>query len=320
MKIPGWLFLLMLSAPGVYAQGADSLVTSADTTKVDRDILTASDSLSIFNLIDSLLNSDYSLPSQLALRLAYNSNVLSAGRTLGIENFGLSAGLSYYHSKGFYADLTGYYSNDFDPSYYLTVVSAGYMHDFSKRFSIMAGYDRYFYSIATDDWYIPYKNTLSVTPILEFKPFSFSANYSYYFGDQTAHRIMPGVSAILEKRKFLRMDRLAISPSFFMLLGNEVVSRIEYERPNSLQEAFQNYRLYGTRFKPVQINTNVFGVMNYMISIPIVASVSHWSFSFTYNYNIPKALEGEIIDESESTFLSASILYFIDLRPRKNSL
>ena len=318
MKLSCWLFVLTFSASGVLAQDADSLSTRSTLLKTDS--LTSSDSLSIFSLIDSLLALDLELPPQLAVRLAYNSNVLSAGRTLGIQNFGLSAGFSYYHPTGLYADLTGYYSADFNPKYYLTVTSIGYMHDLSKRFSIMAGYDRYFYSVAADEYYIPYKNTLSVMPILEFKPLSISVNYSYYFGDQTAHRIMPGISVTLQRKKVLGFDRIAIIPSVFMLLGDEIVSRIEYERPTSVLEAFQNIRRYGTRFRPVQINTHVFGVMNYMMSVPISASIKNWSLSFTYNYNIPKALEGELIDESESTFLSASITYFIDLRPRKNTL
>lgn len=324
-KISCWLLMLMLSASWAYSQDADSLSTQVNSlnspAETDSTIFTSSDSLSIFNLIDSLLSLDLRPPSQLAVRLGYNSNVLSAGRTLGIKNFGLSSGVSYYHSSGMYADVTGYWSNDFDPSYYLTVTSIGYMGDFSKRFSLMAEYDRYFYSVASDDdVYIPYKNTLSVTPILEFKPVSFSVNYSYYFGDQTAHRIMPGLSVSLEKRKIIGLDRISINPSFFTLFGDETISRIEFERPKTLQEAIQNYRKYGTRFKIVQINTHVFGVMNYMISIPVIASVKNWSFSFTYNYNIPKALEGEIIDESESTFLYASITYFIDLRRTKNTL
>jgi hypothetical protein len=318
MKLSCWLFVLTFSASGALAQDADSLSTRS--TLLKSDSLTSADSLSIFSLIDSLLALDVELPPQLAVRLAYNSNVLSAGRTLGIQNFGLSAGFSYYHPTGLFADLTGYYSADFNPKYYLTVASVGYMHDFSKRFSVMAGYDRYFYSVAADDYYVPYKNTVSVMPILEFKPASISVNYSYYFGDQTAHRIMPGASATLERKKILGLDRIAIIPSVYMLLGDEIVSRIEYERPNSILEAFQNIRRYGTRFRPVQINTHVFGVMNYMISVPISASIKNWSLSFTYNYNIPKALEGELIDESESTFLSASITYFIDLRPRKNTL
>jgi hypothetical protein len=318
MKLSCWLFVLTFSASGALAQDADSL--SMRSTLLKTDSLTSSDSLSIFSLIDSLLALDLELPPQLAVRLAYNSNVLSAGRTLGIQNFGLSAGFSYYHPTGLYADLTGYYSADFNPKYYLTVASVGYMHDFSQRFSVMAGYDRYFYSVAADDYYVPYKNTVSVMPILEFKPVSISVNYSYYFGDQTAHRIMPGASVTLERKKIVGLDRIAIIPSLYMLLGDEIVSRIEYERPNSILEAFQNIRRYGTRFRPVQINTHVFGVMNYMISIPISASIKNWSLSFTYNYNIPKALKGELIDESESTFLSASITYFIDLRPRKNTL
>ena len=43
----------------------------------------------------------------------------------------------------------------------------------------MAGYDRYFYNMQSDDEYIPYKNTLSVTPLFEVKPFMLAINYSY---------------------------------------------------------------------------------------------------------------------------------------------
>ncbi len=143
------------------------------------DILSFEDSLSIFNLIDSLLQNAEVESSQFGIRLAYNSNVLSAGRTLGIENFGLSSGLSYYHKSGFYGDLSGFWSKDFDPKYYLTIASVGYMYSFPKVFSIMAGYDRYFYNMQSEDEYIPYKNTLSVTPLFEVKPFMLAINYSY---------------------------------------------------------------------------------------------------------------------------------------------
>ena len=84
--------------------------------------LTFEDSLSVFDLIDSLLQHADLGGSQMAVRLAYNSNVMSTGRTLGIENFGLSPGISYYHKSGFYADVSGYWSKDLDPAYYGCIV------------------------------------------------------------------------------------------------------------------------------------------------------------------------------------------------------
>ncbi len=306
-----WLFIILLStspAPLV-AQDVDSLLLS----DVD-DILSFDDSLSIFNLIDSILQFGDLGSSQLAVRVGYNSNVLSAGRTLGIENFGLAPGLSYYHKSGFYADVSGFWSKDFDPSYYLTVASLGYMHSFSKKFSIMAGYDRYFYNLRSENEYIPYKNTVSVTPILELKPVLFTLNYSFYFGDAHVHRIMPGTSVVLEKKKFLKIDRIAISPSFFMLLGDEKITKIQFDG------SLRNYLRYGTWYRILEKDKTVFGIMNYTISIPLTITQRKWTFSFTYAYNIPKALPGEPFTLSESSFLSGSLTYFFDFKRNKLAL
>lgn len=313
MRLRCWAFVLILaSASRLCAQDADAHLQAPDSTTFSSE-----DSLSIFSLIDSLLDLQESQSSQLALRLSYNSNVLSAGRTLGIENFGLSPGVSYFHKSGFYADASGFWSKDFEPSYYLTVLSAGYMKDFTKHLSIMAGYDKYLYNFRGEDVYIPYRNTLSLTPIVDVKPVSLSVNYSFYFGDQYAHRVMPGLSLTLERKKLWNFDRVAITPSFFLLWGNEIISKIEYVPPATLRELFQNIRDYGTRYKTVITESNVFGIMNYAISVPLNISYKNWGLSITYIYNIPKALPGEPQTLSESTFLTGSLLYLIDLRSQK---
>lgn len=307
-----WLLAIIVafSSATCFAQDADSLILS----EVD-DLLIFEDSLSIFSLIDSILQFGNTAGSQLAVRLSYNSNVLSAGRTLGIENFGLAPGLSYYHKSGLYADVSEFWSKDFDPAYYLTIASVGYMHSFSKYFSFMAGYDRYFYNLRHEDEYIPYNNTLSATPIVDLKPVLFSLNYSFYFGDSYAHRIMPGLSVILEKKKLLRIDRISISPSFFMLMGNEILTELQYDGPSA-----KNFRDYGEWFRIVEINKNVFGVMNYAFSIPLNVTHKGFGFSFTYTYNIPKALPGEPLTISESSYLSGSLTYFINLKRNKFAL
>ena len=307
--------ILATSSTFLVAQEVDSLALSG----ID-EALTFEDSLSIFTMIDSLLESADLGGSQLAVRIGYNSNVLSAGRTLGVENFGLAPGISYYHKSGFYGDVSGYWSKDFDPSYYLTITSLGYMHTFNKFFSLMAGYDHYFYNVRDADEYVPYKNTLSVTPVLELKPILLSVNYSFYFGDAFANRIMPGFSVVLERKKFWRLDRVAISPSFYALFGDETISEVEFVFPRSIAEARANKRMYGDIFGVVQTDKRVFGVMNYAISAPLSVTYRNWSFMFTYTYNIPKALPGEPLTISESSYLSGSVSYFIPFKRKKFAL
>jgi hypothetical protein len=181
----------------------------------------------------------------------------------------------------------------------------------------MAGYDKYMYNFNGEDIYIPYRNTLSVTPILDVKPISLSVNYSFYFGDQYAHRVMPGLSFTAERKRLWNVNRVAISPSFFLLWGNEIISKIEYLPPANLRELVQNVRDYGTRYKTVITEKEVFGIMNYAISVPLNISFKNWGFSVTYIYNIPKALPGEPQTLSESTYLTGSLMYLLDLRSSK---
>jgi hypothetical protein len=308
-----WILLGILSfSTCVNAQEKEALL-APDTTA-----LSSLDSLSIFNLIDSLLMLDDLNRSQLGIRMGYNSNVLSAGRTLGIENFGLSPGISYFHRSGLYADASAYYSKDFDPSYYLTVASLGYMNDMTKNFSFMLGYDRYFYNLEGN--YLPYTNTVSITPIVNFEPGSFSATYSFYFGDQYAHRILPCLNFTLEKRRIWKIDRIAIIPTVYALLGNEVITTIEYLPAETRRQRLRNKVLYGTEYPYLQTDKSIFGIMNYAFSVPLRININQWSLSVTYTYNIPKALPGEIFTLSESTFLSGSLMYLIELRRNKKPL
>ncbi len=60
--------------------------------------------------------------------------------------------------------------------------------------------------------------------------------------------------------------------------------------------------------------------MNYAFSIPVSVNHKNWGFAFSYTYNIPKALPGEALLLSESSYLSGSITYFIALKRNKLAL
>jgi hypothetical protein len=310
--VKGCLILVILSVSSpTKAQDTDSLFR-------DPENLTFNDSLSIFRLIDSLMNLQAGAPSsQLAVRLSYNSNVLWAGRTLGIDHFGLAPGLSYYHKTGLFADISGYWSKDFEPTYYLTIFSGGYMHVFSPRFSIIASYDHYLYNL--EDEYIPFNNAITISPYVDLKAVTFRLDYSFYFGERTVHRLMPSLGLNLRKKGLLGIDKVSFTPGVYMLLGNETVTEISI--PSNRQEWVAAY-LRMRQGLPWYIirSQDVFGIMNYSFMVPVHITHKNWNISLSYAYNIPKALPGETLTLSESGFLAASLTYFIDLKSKKSSL
>ncbi len=302
-----WLCFIIWSVSicHLQAQDADSLLRlSSDST------LTYSDSLSIFYLIDSLLTLEENTPgSQLAVRLNYNSNVLYAGRTLGIDQFGLSPGISFYHKTGFYADISSFWSKDFDPKYYLTILSAGYAHFFSSKFSISANYDRYFYNLPDD--FIPYSNGLTVSPILDLKPFSLQCDYTFYFGETHANRLMPSLGLNLMKKKIFGIDKISFSPTFYVLLGDQTFTNIIV--PTTRAEWLRAF-IYGFQTE----SYSEFGIMNYSFSIPLNIQYKKFNFAISYVYSIPKALPSETLLLPESGFVAAGLTYYINFKQNKS--
>ena len=305
-----WLCLTIWTASfcQLQAQEADSTLLNLPSDSV----LTFSDSLDIFNLIDSLLTLEENAPrSQLAVRLAYNSNVFYAGRTLGIDQFGLSPGISYYHKSGFYGDVSTFWSHDFEPKYYLTIVSAGYMHAFSKHFSFATYYDRYFYNLEED--FLLYNNGFTVSPILDLKPFTFQCDYTFFFGETHANRLMPSVTINIAKKKFWGIDRVSFTPAFYMLFGDETFTNIIIpSTPAEWLEARLRLQQGLPWYKTETYSE--FGTMNYSFSFPLNIQHKRFSVSVSYVYSIPKALHSETLIPPESGFVTAGVTYYINFK------
>lgn len=271
-------------------------------------MLSFEDSLSIFNLIDSLIQGIEN-KSMMALRLGYNSNANSSARTLGISQFGLTTGASYYHKSGAYIDASGYWSSEFDPSYYLTLLSAGYIGAITPKWSFLGEYSRYLYSGLGDGVTVSYTNSVSLSNFIDVKPLTFRLDYTFLFGDKTGHRVMPGVMLNLEKKNWKNMDRILFYPSFNLLLGSEQYEEfVPYAR--TLAGAIIRIRnglpLYYTN------QGADFGIMNYSLTAPLSITIKDWNFLLSYTYNIPKLLHHEEDPSlTNSGFISASISRYL---------
>ncbi|MEO9476331.1 MAG: hypothetical protein ABJG41_12375 [Cyclobacteriaceae bacterium] len=195
------------------------------------------DSLSIFMLIDSLLSYQSPIYSELNIRTSYNSNVLSAGRNLGIDQHGISPGVSYYHKKGLYADVSGYWNSAFDPKYSLTIVSLGYMKIFGKHWSTTGSYERWFYNSSSNDstTSTSLKNSLNLSGAYSTKYIYASLDYNYLFGQSKAHRIIGNISGTFTLKDKWVFDKIRIAPSVSVIYGNSDVYNYYYS--SELQRA-----------------------------------------------------------------------------------
>jgi len=269
------------------------------------DSLIASGDTGFLSLIDSLIHLPTpKLKSQMVMRLGYNSNVVSASRTLGFNQFGVAPGISYYHKSGLYADYTGYWSKQYDPQYYLTVLSGGYMNSPTKWWSIMAEYNRYIYASLGEDEYVPYKNSAGLSNFFDIKWVTLRLDYQLFFGDKTAHRINPSIMLNLEKRKLGRIDRIAFYPTASVLYGSEQITELIPYARTYLGIIYRIRRKLDLYYEQ---ETTRFGVLNYSLSAPVSVSVKNWTFLVSYTYNIPQALPGEPIRLESSGYISASI-------------
>lgn len=283
----------------------------------------ASDSLSILDFLDSLLNTEYSI-SALSVRTGYISSITNAGRDLGVQQYGFSAGISYYHKSGFYGDLSGYWNSDLSPAFNPLAFSAGYMLSSVPKFSLTASYDHYFYFEGSDsiDYYFPLTNSLNISPYLDLKFLSLGVNYSFLFGDKTAHRIRPDLYGNFSINNIGFIDKIQFLPGVSLYFGNEdvitqntqYISLRDYITEVGVLRFRQLYRRYGSNILEYiyqEETNNVFGLLNYNFSIPVYIYSGNFTLACSYFYNIPVALPGEEIDLSPNSYFSASIIYSI---------
>ena len=329
------------------------------------------DFLSIFSLIESVLATEAAPGSELLLHLGFTSSVTSAGRDYDLDQRGIAPGVAFYHKSGLFSDITGYWNSDIEPNYNPTVWSSGYLGDLGPRWSYSFDYERWFFN-PKDSAANPLKNSFGASINYDLKIVNLGIDYSFLFGDESAHRILGSLGKTVDLGKWWIFDRISLYPSAIILFGNNNITqlritqaqltdrqRTQTERlitlnnlsPNqrnsliaSIQSAFENGRITRERrneflqlLATAQSLTegdvqdlqtlleqgfeetffeegNAFGLMNYSFSLPLTASINHFSIILNYSYSIPVSLPGEFFEVDPIGYFGASLSYRIPFK------
>ncbi|MFK8059875.1 MAG: hypothetical protein AB8B78_07270 [Polaribacter sp.] len=245
--------------------------------------------------LDELIESDVSF-NFLYTSVAYNTNTYFSGRDSGTDQFNMIPQISYYHSSGFNATVSGIYYESFDPHWDFTSVSLSYLNTLGKSNRIIynLGYTKYFYNDDFDDF------TNSIDVSLGFRnkkrTLGTTLSASYLFGSDESYQL---VSSSFARINLLRKTNFAVRlrPTLSFVAAKQV---------------FTYNQLFRTRPFLRTVTEEVFNVLNTQISLPISLTTNAWDFELGYSINLPNAVANEA-DLPTTNFFSFTVGYLFDL-------
>ena len=250
--------------------------------------------------IDELLENSFSY-NFLYTSVSYNSNTFFSGRDSGSDQFNVIPQVSYYHSSGFNASISGIYYQDFAPAWDFTSVSIGYFNTLGKQKNVLynIGYTKFLYS----DGYDVFTNSFDVSLGIRNKKRSIGSTIAgaYIFGTDNSFQI---VSNSFVNFNLLRKPNIALRlrPNINFIVANQ---------------SFTYVNLIRTPSGPMELITsgNIFDLLNTQISFPFSLTTNSWDIELGYNLNLPNAV-GDETNLSKTSFFSLSIGYMFDLNKK----
>ena len=248
--------------------------------------------------LDELIENNFS-NNFLYTSLSYNSNTYFSGRDAGTDQFHLIPQVSYYHSSGFNASVSGIYYQNFAPNWDFTSVSLGYFNAFDKNRNIVynLGYTKYFYS----DGFDAYTNSLDVSLGIRNKKRTLGTTVaaSYLFGTDNSYQIVSNTFANFTLK---RTPNYAVRfrPSINFIIAKQSV-------------AFQKIVFLNGQRVLQTTRYDVFDLLNTQLQFPISLSANSWDVELGYYLNLPKATATES-NLPNTSYFNLSVGYLFDLK------
>ncbi|MFQ3296405.1 MAG: hypothetical protein ACI921_000378 [Polaribacter sp.] len=247
--------------------------------------------------LEELIESDFSY-NFLYTSVSYNNNTYFSGRDAGTDQFHIIPQVSYYHSSGFNATISGIYYQEFLPNWDFTSLSLGYFNTLGKKknFVYNLGYTKFFYT----DGYDVFTNSIDISLGIRNKKRTLGTTISasYLFGTDISYQVISNsyVNFTLKRTPNFAL-RLRPNVNFVIAKQSLAIEQIIFVNRQKVLET---------------VNFNVFDLLNTQVSIPLSLSTKSWDFELGYNLNFPNAVLTESNLETTS-FFSFSVGYLFDL-------
>jgi len=248
----------------------------------------------INELTASLKNSQF-----LYVSATYNSDTYFSGRDIAIDQYNIIPQITYAHSNGIFASLSGIYYSEFVPKWDVTTATVGFGKNIGKNklFKYSVSYSKYFYA---NDLENIYTNTLNAGLGIRNKKRTLGTQLSgsFLFGEDQSIEIASRSFVDFNLLK-TKKNSLNFKPQLNIIAGKQTIelARIYNQDGQILTEYTEN---------------DVFDLINTQINLPLLFSTNSFDFEAGYNINFPNAL-GDESNLKNTGFFNLSVGYLIDL-------
>jgi len=229
----------------------------------------------------------------------YSNDTYFSGRDIGIDQYNVRPQITYMHTKGFFASLSGVYYSEFIPNWDYTTVTVGYGTSLDKKklVRLNSSYSRYFYSEGVEN---PFTNAVSVGLGVKNKKKTLGTQLSctYLFGDDNSFQIDSRSFVAFQLVKTKEMG-LKIKPQLSIVAGQQTLELAQTSLQNGV--LITNY-----------LENDVFDLINTQVNIPLQFSSNSFDVELGYSINFPFELANES-NLPTTGYFNLSIGYMIDL-------
>ena len=238
----------------------------------------------------------------------FRSNTFFAGRDFGIDQFNWSNQISYFHSNGISFSVAGILYEEFVPRYNTTIVSLGYGKNLNKikGLRLRASYDRYIFAQVDSLEESSFNSALNLGASYRWKNFRTSASYSFLIGPDPSSQFNWDFQARFDLWKKSPLKRVSFEPAVALLFGNETVQTTS---------TVQSPRRFLQNFIETSTLTEKYGLLSTQLRLPLSLTYNNFDFEVGYNYNLPRSLGDESIQNT--SFFSVRVGYLISFKGKK---
>jgi len=226
---------------------------------------------------------------------AYNRS-LYAGRELGDNMYNANGSIYFFHSKGFFAGVSGLWYDQLVPQYNATIASAGINLPVNRTKSIhfRASYNRYFYNQSDTAEESVFNNSISTGVSIRNKWIGGRISMNFLFGQDFGMNFTPVLFSNIGIIRFGKYNKVRIEPELSVYIGSETV---ELEKSGNMTE---------------QQTEDTYGILNTQFYLPLCLYIGNVDLELGYAVNIP-ATRDDDIDYPVTSFFSFSFGFLLPL-------
>ncbi len=283
---------LLLWLSGLFFTQAQELTKEKEIDDIIDELFMEDEAIN--DLMASLKNSQF-----LYVSATFNSDTYFSGRDIGIDQYNITPQITYAHSNGIFASLSGIYYSEFVPKWDVTTATVGFGKNIGKRklFKYAVSYSKYFYA---NDINNIYTNSLNAGLGVRNKKRTFGTQLSgsFLFGEDQSFEIASRSFVDFNLLK-TNKSRLKFKPQLNIVAGKQTIelARIVNQSGQLTTEYTEN---------------DVFDLINTQINLPLLFSTNSFDFEAGYNINFPNAI-GDESNLKNTGFFNISVGYLIDL-------